>query len=193
MGTRKGSSSGRKSIALLLAVVACASQSGGIATPPSSVDRVHVESQHIDYDIASKVEGSEARATVQFPPATVWRALAQVYSELPIPVETADPGHRFLSGAVTARRTFANKSLSHFFDCGSTVMGPNANAYNVRIHVQSQVDSVGAAESNVRTLVSSTAASDGGITVRCASRGDLERLIVDQIGELLGKPAPTSY
>lgn len=184
MGTREASSP-RKSIPLLLALLACASQRGGMATPPSRVDQVHVESQHIDYDIVSKVEGSETRAAVQFPAAAVWRALTQVYSELPIPVEAVDPAKRFLAGAVTARRTFADKSLSHFLDCGSTVMGPNANAYNVRMRVQSQVDSVGAAESNVRTLVSATAASDGGITVRCASRGDLDRLIVDRVRELL--------
>ena len=185
MGTRNAFSSGSISVTLLLAAVGCSSQPGGIATPPSRIDRVHVESQHIDYDIASKDEGSESRASVQFPAAVVWRALMQVYSELPIPVETAVPGHRFVAGAVTAHRTFANRTLSHFLDCGSTVVGPNADAYNVRMHVQSQVDSVGAAEASVRTLVSSTAASDGGITVRCASRGDLERLIVDRVSELL--------
>jgi hypothetical protein len=185
MGTRKGFSSGCKSVSLLLAVAACAKQPGGIATPPSRIDRVHVESQHIDYDIASKVEGTEHRATVLFPAVLVWQELPRVYSDLAIPLETIDAGHRFLAGAATARRAFANKPLSHFFDCGSTVMGPNANAYNVRIHVQTQVDSVGSAEATIRTLVNSTAASDGGITVRCASRGDLERLIVDRISELL--------
>ena len=185
MGTRKALSSGCKSVSLLLAVAACASQPGGIATPPSRIDRVHVESQHIDYDIASKVEGTESRGAVQFPAPAVWQTLIRVYSDLAIPVETLDPAHRFLAGAVTVRRAFANKPLSHYFDCGSTVMGPNANAYNVRIRVQTQVDSVSSTEATVRTLVSSTAASDGGITVRCASRGDLEQLIVARIGELL--------
>ena len=185
MGTRKAFSSGRNSVPLLLAVLACAQQPGGIATPPARIDRVHVESQHVDYDITSKVEGTEIRASVQFPAAVVWQALTRVYSELSIPLETLDPAHRFLAGTVTARRAFANKSLSHFVDCGSTAMGPNANSYNVRMHLQSQVDSAGAVEAIVRTLVNSTAASDGGITVRCASRGDLERLIVDRISELL--------
>jgi len=185
MTINKPFSSGLKSASLLLAVISCASQPGGMGTPPSRVYQIHVESQHIDYDIASKVEGSELRVTVKHPAAIVWVALTQVYSELPVPVESVDPTHRFLAGAVTARRTFANKSLSHFLDCGSTVVGPNANAYNVRIHLQSQVDSVAAAEATVRTLVSSTAASEGGITVRCASRGDLEQLIADRVNELL--------
>lgn len=184
MGMNKAFSRARKFVPLLL-IVACAPQPGGIATPPSRVDRVRVESQHIDYDIASKVEGSEARAAVLFPAARVWEALPRVYSDLAIPVETHDPAHRLIVGVASARRVFANKSLSHFLDCGSTVMGPNANSYNVRLHVQTQVDSVGAAEASVRTLVTPTAASDGGITVRCASRGDLERLIVDRVSELL--------
>ncbi len=185
MKMSKRFSPGLKSVTLLFGVISCAPQPGGMATPPSRVDRVHVEGQHVDYDIASKVEGSEARAAVQFPAAAVWRALTQVYSELPIPVETVDPAHRFLAGAVTARRAFANRSLSNFIDCGSTVVGPNANSYNVRMQVQSQVDSVGSTEASVRTLVTSTAASDGGNTVRCASSGDLERLIVDRVKLLL--------
>lgn len=185
MRTRKIFSPGRKSVSLLLVMVACASQPGGIATPPTRIDRVHVESQHGDYDIASKVEGSEARAAVQFPAAAAWQALPRVYSDLAIPIETLDPAHRFIVGVVSARRVFANRSLSRFLDCGSTVMGPNADAYNVRLHLQTQVDSTGVAEATVRTLVSATAASDGGITVRCASRGDLERLIVARLGESL--------
>jgi hypothetical protein len=172
--------------AVMLAVLtACAQQTGGIATPPSRVDQVRVESQHIDFDITSKVEASEARATVQFPAAAVWRALPRAYSDLAIPVETLDPAHRFLAGAVTARRTFAGKSLSQFVDCGSTAIGPNANSYNVRLRIQTQADSTDAGESSIRSLITSTAASDGGITVRCGSKGDLERLIVARTVELL--------
>ena len=165
--------------------LACAQQQGGIATPPSRVDRVHVESQHVDYDLASKVEGSETRATVRFAPSDVWQTLPQVYYELTIPVETRDSAHRLIGGAVSARRSLANKPLSRFVDCGTTAVGPNANSYNVRLNVQTQVDSAGAAETTIRSLVSATAANDGGITVRCASKGDLERLIVDRVSELL--------
>jgi hypothetical protein len=170
---------------LLAALTACAQQTGGMSTPPSRVDQVHVESQHIDYDITSKVEGSEFRTTVKFPAAVVWKALPQAYSDLAIPVETADAAHRFLAGAVNARRTFAGKPLSRLVDCGQGALGPNANSYNVRIHVQTQADSSDVGETSIRSLVTATAASDGGITVRCGSRSELERLVSDRVSELL--------
>lgn len=166
-------------------ILACAQQRGGIVTPPSRVDRVHVESQHVDYDLSSKVEGSETRATIRFSPSDAWQTLPQVYYELAIPVQTHDTAHRLIAGAVSARRSFANKPLSRFVDCGTTAVGPSANAYNVRLTIQTQVDSAGVGEATIRSLVSATAASDGGITVRCASKGDLERLIVDRLSELL--------
>lgn len=152
---------------------------------PTRIDRVHVESQHVDYDLASKVEGSEIRAVVQFPAADVWQALQTVYSDLSIPIETNDPTHRFLAGVVSARRAFANKPLSRLVDCGSTAIGPNANTYNVGLHLQTQVDSLRASETTLRTLLRSTAASDGGITIRCSSSGELERSIVDRTRALL--------
>jgi hypothetical protein len=185
MVTRKALSTNGKSIALLVVVLACAHQPGGMASPPSRIERVHVESQHTDLDIASKVEGSETRAALQFPALLVWQALPRVYADLAIPTESVDPGHRFLAGAVSARRAFAGKPLSYFVDCGSSVMGPTANSYNVRLHIQTQVDSVSGSESTVRSLVNATAANEGGNPVRCASRGDLERLIVDRLGLLL--------
>lgn len=174
-----------RGVSLLLPMLACASSPGGMATPPARIDQVHVESQHNDYQIASKVEGSEHRTTVQFPAAAVWRVLPQVYLDLAIPIETHDPAHRFVAGATSVRRVFAGKPLSRFVDCGSTVMGPNANSHNVRLHVQTQVDSIAVGESIVRTLVNSTGASDGGNTVQCASRGDIELLIVDHVGQLV--------
>ncbi|MDP9200352.1 MAG: hypothetical protein M3P26_00245 [Gemmatimonadota bacterium] len=187
METKKDYSSGRTSVSLLLVIVACGRPPGGIATPAPRVDRVHVESQHVDYDIAFTADGSEVRSALQFPAAAVWQAIPRVYADLAIPLEIYDSTHRFLVGVVSARRAFANRSLSYFVNCGSTLMGPNADSYNVRLHLQTQVDSIGAAEARVRTLVNATAASDGGITVRCSSRGDLERLIVERVTELLAQ------
>ena len=174
-----------KSVALLLVIAACGQPQGGISTPAPRMDRVHVESQHVDYDFVSTADGTEIRSLVQYPAPDVWHAVQQVYADLAISTETLDPAHRFLAGVVSARRQFANRSLSHFVNCGSTLMGPNANTYNVRLHIQTQVDSTGAAEARVRTVVQATGASDGGITVQCASTGDLERVIGDRVSALL--------
>lgn len=185
METTKGEYSTSAAVTLLVVLTACAQQTGGMSKPPARVDQVHVESQHIDYDIKSKVEGSEARATVPFPTAAVWQALPRAYSDLGLPVENVEPSHRFLAGAVTVRRSFAGKPLSHFVDCGQGAVGPNANTYTVRIHVQTQADSSDLGETSIRTLVTASAASDGGNTVHCGSRGNLELLIVGRVSESL--------
>ena len=189
MVIRTGFASQRKCVALLLVtILACTSPpSGGISTPAPRVDRVHVESQYGDYEMISTAEGSELRASLQSSAATVWGAVPRAYAALEIPLEGIDTGHRFLVGVVFVRRAFANKPLSYYVNCGSTLVGPNANTYNVRLHLQTQVDSVGPSASSVRTILNATGASDGGITVRCSSTGDVERLIVARVKELLAQ------
>ena len=172
-------------VLVLFVLAACGGSGGGIATPAPRVDRIHVESQHVDYDIASTAEGTEIRSVLQFSAADAWQAVPRVYADLSIAVESLDPAHRLLSGVASARRVFAIRPLSRLVDCGSTLMGPNADSYNVRLHLQIQVDSTGPAESRVRTLVTSTASSDGGLTVRCSSTGELERSLIDRLRALL--------
>ena len=185
MDMTKGFSSVLESVLVLFVVAACGGSGGGIATPAPRVDRIHVESQHVDYDIASTAEGTEIRSVLQFSAADAWQAVPRVYADLSIAVESLDPAHRLLSGVASARRVFASRPLSRLVDCGSTLMGPNADSYNVRLRLQIQVDSTGPAESRVRTLVTSTASSDGGITVRCSSTGQLERTLIDGLRALL--------
>ena len=172
-------------VLVLFVLAACGGSGGVIATPAPRVDRIHVESQHVDYDIASTAEGTEIRSVLQFSAADAWQAVPRVYADLSVPVESLDPAHRLLSGVASARRVFASRPLSRLVDCGSTLMGPNADSYNVRLRLQIQVDSTGPAESRVRTLVTSTASSDGGITVRCSSTGQLERTLIDRLRALL--------
>jgi hypothetical protein len=173
------------SVAPLLLVLACGQPGAVVSTPAPRTDRVHVESQHVDYDIASTAEGSEIRALLPYSAADAWRALPRVYADLGVPVETVDADHRILVGVVSARRTFANSSLSALIDCGSTLMGQNANSYNVRLHLQNEVDSVDKAQATIRTVLTATAASDGGATVRCSSTGQLERLITNRVSGFL--------
>ena len=170
-----------QSVALLLLAAACGQPGAVVATPAPRTDQVHVESQHVDYDIVSRSEGSEIRALLPNSAPDVWRTLPRVYADLGIPIQSLDSAHQILIGVVSAKRTFANAPLSTLLDCGSSVMGPNANSYNVRLHFQNQVDSTDTAQTTLRTLVTATAASDGGVTVRCASSGQVERLIANRV------------
>ncbi len=185
MPIKKHYFSGRQSLPLLLVIAACGQPQSGISTPAPRMDRTHVESQHVDYDIASTADATEVRSLVPYPAADVWQAVSRVYADLAIATETVDPAHRFLAGVASARRQFASKPLSHFVNCGSTLVGPNANTYNVRLHIQTEVDSTGPKEARVRTVVQSTGAGDGGTTVRCSSTGDFERTIGDRVSALL--------
>jgi hypothetical protein len=179
-------SSGRQCLPLLLLVTAaCGQPPGGISTPAPRMDRTHIESQHADYDITSTADGAEIRSLVPYPAAEVWQAVSRVYADLAIATESRDPTHRFLAGIASARRQFASKPLSHFVNCGSTLVGPNANTYNVRLRIQTEVDSTAPGEARVRTVVQSTGAGDGGTTVRCSSTGDLERMIGDRVSAIL--------
>jgi hypothetical protein len=185
MAMSKSFISGRQPVTLLLIIAACGQPPGGISTPAPRLDHTRVESQHVDYDIVSTADGAEIRSLAPYPAADVWQAVPRVYADLAIAIETVDPTHRFLAGVATARRQFASKPLSHFVNCGSTLMGPNANTYTVRLHIQTEVDSTGPVEARVRTVVQYTGASDGGTTVRCSSTGDLERTIGDRVRALL--------
>ena len=175
---------------VIAALPGCASQPG-IVTPAARADRVLVESQHGDYQITSTAEGAEFRTTLQADPAALWKALPTVYNELKISISSIDPVHRLVEGSATARRSFANTRLSQFVECGSSVVGPNANSYNVRLNLQTQIDSTADRAAVVRTLMRSTAASDGGINVQCSSSGDLERLIVTRLRVILAADQPT--
>jgi hypothetical protein len=64
-------------------------------------------------------------------------------------------------------------------------MGPSADSYNVRLRVQTQVDSVSVSSSALRTWVEATGSSSGG-AVRCSSTGRLELMISNQVKALLG-------
>jgi hypothetical protein len=175
----------RHLLGLLALSAACNQQQGGIENPTPRVDRVHVESQHVDYDMASTAEGTEIRSTIPYPARDVWEAAQRVFADLGIAPEILDPTRRFLAGSASARRVFASRALSQLVNCGSTLMGPNADTYNARLHLQTEVDSTGAAESQVRTILQTAAASDGGSTVQCSTKGVLERTIRDRISALL--------
>ena len=94
---------------------------------------------------------------------------------------TADLANRTLGGAVSAHRVFAGRPLSRFVNCGITVIGANADSYDVRLRLRTRVDSVSPSQTRMRTLLEATAASNGGATVHCSSSGALEESIATRV------------
>ena len=172
-------------VALLFASFACASSTPRPNTKPRAetvtIDVPNAPSSRLT--IRDDPSGSTAALSVS--PAQAWTALPAAFSALGIPLAIADSTQRFVRGASSAYRQFQRKPVSRFVDCGTSLVGPNADAFHVQLVIESQIDSVSTASSTVRTHVDATG-SGSGTTVRCSTTGSLERLINDQVKALLG-------
>lgn len=164
--------------------VACATQPGGRVPGPERVENVSIESPSRTREYQLRPDVSESRAALEFGADQVWAALPTAYNVLPIPVDGIDSTRRFISGSVLAHRQFLRRPVSQFVDCGSTIVGPSADSYSVSIRIQTKVDSLTSSTSTLRTWVEATGRSNTG-TVRCTSSGEFERLVRDQVKELL--------
>jgi hypothetical protein len=179
---------GPLAVALSSALFACASSSGGPASRSDRVETVTIESQTASANIALRPDLSGSRAVLEFPSRKVWNALTAAYTALPIPINAVDSVNRLVSGSARIYRQFLGRPLSRFIDCGTTIVGPSADSYNVLLSVKTQVDSVSPSTSILRTWVEATGSSAGG-GVRCASSGALEHMIEEQVSEFLGGTA----
>ena len=170
----------------LIMVVGCTPPPGGSAPQPDRVETVSIESQSASNDIKLRSDISESRSAFEFPASRVWAALPSAYNVLPLPITGIDSAHRFIRGSTLVQREFLRNRLSSFVDCGSTILGQSADSYTVSLRFQSQVDSVSPTSSALRTRIDATGSSGGGSAVRCISSGELERMIREQVKELLG-------
>src|SRR5215210_942577 len=128
---------------------------------------------------------SGVREPMELPANKVWSSLPAAYNALAIPLTGVDTLARSVSHSVAANRHFLRRPVSQFVDCGTSITGSNADSYTVRLNVRSSVDSLAASTSTVNSRVDATANTSGG-TKRCSSSGALERLISDQVKQLLG-------
>ncbi len=155
---------------------------GGSGSTVADVERVRVESQHIDYDITFFPQPPSTVTTVI--PSTLeraWEVLPLVYRQMPIPIQRLSPAAHVVGGSFGIHGRFHGKPISKFLNCGFSVMGANADMYNVQIRVSSNVDTTADGRTQLRTMLSSSAASNGGTTVPCSSFGTLEKMIADSV------------
>jgi hypothetical protein len=176
-----------RSIALLsLAVLsACASSN---ATP----SRVEPESARISGTgigtLTVTASGSENATTLAFPIEQAWAVMPAVYDSLAIPVTTIDPAtHVIANAGFKLRRQLGKIPLSRYINCGTTQIGPNADAYDVYLIVQTQVRPDPAGTTTVATTIEAMARP---ITFsqdysRCSSTGALEARIASVAKALL--------
>lgn len=166
-------------------VVACAPAPGAGPQPGPMTETVQLPnapgSPSGSYPITYSVAPSELVASVGFGAKEAWDALPSVYALLSIPVDGTDHSARRISGVVSARRRFADQPLSRFVNCGTSLVGVNADNYPVEIRLRTKVDSVAPEASRIGTSVNVMASGLAGANIRCSTTGALEKLIMERL------------
>jgi hypothetical protein len=174
-------------IGLALAGTACASAAPDpvidvSASPPPSVTGTGSGTE-IRYDRETHIE--EGAVLADF--SKVWQALPRAFSDLRVPIGEVDPvAHTVRSGFFKAPGQMATKQLSDFLDCGHSLTGPRVRLWEVSMDVLAAVRSDGEGKSRVATTITASARPRDGTStspVPCNSKGELERLILEQVRE----------
>ena len=172
----------------ILALAGCASAPPR-GTPAETPGRVIASGDSYDFRIdgASGADRMRIRAT----PEVAWIGLPGVYEALEIPVAHVDPSSRTLGNQRhQARRRLGGEPMSTYFNCGSTLSGPIATEYEMRISVISQImPAENPAEAAIVTRVQAAARSRDGSSatdVPCASSGRLEQRIAELLNRSIG-------
>ena len=171
--------------AALFIALGCAASSGAPA------NRGRTETVTIDVPGAAssrlvlRDDPSGSSVVVAVPAARAWTAVPAAYNALPIPIVALDTTSRSIRGVASAYRQFLRNPVSRFVDCGTTLVGPNADTYRVELRISSQVVPVSDTSSSIHTRVEASGTGSVG-AVNCSTTGSLERLVNTQVVELLG-------
>jgi hypothetical protein len=183
------------SLAGLLALCACASGGSKTKEPGSDsplrqdrVEMTRVETPNgiIEIDWHQQRTFEETKLLVNVDKA--WAAVPAVFGELGIEPNIVDSKqHVFGNAGATFRRRMGKAHMSRYFDCGSTTGIANADQYDLRVRVITQIIPAEAGLSAVRTQAEATghATATSGQEVRCGTTGALE----DQIAHMISDQA----
>lgn len=178
----------RTILALFLAALpACASGSSVPASAGSNrPERVEVEMPGADGSIGFSSVDVTRRGSVSAVPlalgrAEAWPLLLKVYTDLGLPVNTADR-NSFTAGVTNARiHRIAGKPIRAYFDCGLSYVTGGRDVY---VLARTQLSENPAGGTLARTQVEGFAKSnEGSGGTRCASTGALESLIEERLRE----------
>ena len=120
-------------------------------------------------------------------PATVWPAIAQVFTEIGIPVDQVDESARAASATNQRVRRLMGKGLGTYFNCAGP-FGNAANRDDVFLTIRTQVVPGQGTGSVLRMSVGAVARSttSANTATDCASNGELEKLITQKVTEKIG-------
>ena len=119
----------------------------------------------------------------------VWAILPEAYDSVGITVSDLDPRRHVVGhSGLTVRRRLGKVALSRYLDCGSSQLGPSADEYQINLAVMSSVQARSGDTTVVTTNVDATGTGlqFSGQSVRCTSRGELEKRIHELVRQLSG-------
>lgn len=173
---------------VLILAAACGTAPPAIPTSPAAPPRAMDAGGDTDVRLQRDIFVGEAALAAD--PATVWQVLPLIWAEIGLPVAQASNASRSIrSGTFRAPRRIAGKPLADFFDCGYSMAGPRVNLWDVLADVVATVRPDSAAGSRVNATIDAHARprdGSGTSAVPCSSRGELERVLFDNLRARLG-------
>jgi hypothetical protein len=176
-------------VALSFALAGCAPRAGQEPerpAPQQSILRVGGErlEMHTEAGMSEHTFGTSA--------TRVWSALPAVFEQLDIPVTLRESGAQMGNQGYPARRV-EGKRMSDWIDCGTSLNGVLANAYDITLQVLVTLEPRGQEDTRVTAYVDALGRprSTSGVPAHCNSKGTLESRILELVGErLVGGGAP---
>jgi len=133
-------------------------------------------------------------SVVARPRAAIWAVMPDVFETLGIEATTVDP-RSFVIGNPGSRVTLIGGSprLSAYLQCGTGLVGPNADRYDVTLQVMVQLMGDPSGGTLLRTTLDAYARprDSSGDPIHCSSQRTLERRILDLVGVELAGGAST--
>jgi hypothetical protein len=172
-------------LVLLGALCGCsASQPPVVATATPGPATIHTGS---GIDVNLSAEARTVEETVFAPVAEAWPALLAAWEALDIPIDQQDArGYALRSRAYRMPRQMGGKRRSELLDCGTTMTGQRADAWDVTLEIMTGLRQENPARTRVSTVVIAAARPREGTSnspVSCQSKGELEKIIIRQLAE----------
>jgi len=140
------------------------------------------------------VDSIAARFPVTASRAATFHAAAQAMLELNITPATRDSLRGTIGIANVAHRgAFARRPIRQFLDCGSGIMGANADNWRVYITAYAFVERADSATTTLRVAIIGGARDTGGVStdaVACASTGAFETMFAERVRTRIATGAP---
>ena len=129
-------------------------------------------------------EGGMLSDLVDASPEMVFQATLDVYEEFGIDMPQADRRRMLIQNpGLQVSRSFLDRRVSHFLQCGQGITGPNADSFRITMHIFTSVEAEGTG-SRLGTEIRATAANPRGTSnavMQCASTFRFEARILEAV------------